>query len=27
LKNKCKRNFKITVSKEEATENGTEQLQ
>lgn len=27
LKDKCKRNFKITVSKEEATENDTEQLQ
>lgn len=26
LKNKCKRNFKITVSKEETTENDTEQL-
>jgi hypothetical protein len=27
LKDKCKRNFKVTVSKEEDTENGTEQLQ
>ena len=27
LKDKCKRNFKITVSKEEVTENDTEQLQ
>ena len=26
LKDKCKRNFKITVSKEEVTENDTEQL-
>ena len=27
LKDKCKRNFKITISKKEATENDTEQLQ